>query len=177
MPLGCVRSLNPHALCMNSVTALMPPPSAFSTHVLCFLVLLHDRLSIAGSSWSDSRGVGTARVFDRNLHSMMLLSFTPLLLLKRCHACDQCHSSLVFTPLTGWHCKFRPNTEGHSFGISHLGGKTVRCNSDCRKEAEVTKQAVRVKHVTRVRVRVRVRCRVILFVKRNAMFPKLVRIL
>jgi hypothetical protein len=41
------------------------------------------------------------------------LRFTPLLLqLKRCHACDQLHSSRVFTPLTGSHCKFRPNTEG-----------------------------------------------------------------
>jgi hypothetical protein len=24
----------------------------------------------------------------------------------------QWHSSRVFTPLTGWHCKFHPNTEG-----------------------------------------------------------------
>jgi hypothetical protein len=32
--------------------------------------------------------------------------------LKLYHACDQWHSSRVFTPLTGWHCKFRPNTEG-----------------------------------------------------------------
>jgi uracil-DNA glycosylase len=29
----------------------------------------------------------------------MPLSFTPLLRLKRCHACDQCHSSWVFIPL------------------------------------------------------------------------------
>jgi hypothetical protein len=43
----------------------------------------------------------------------MPLSFTRLLLcLKRCHACDQCHSCRVFTPLTGSHCKLRPNTEG-----------------------------------------------------------------
>jgi hypothetical protein len=34
--------------------------------------------------------------------------------LKLLHACDQCHSSRGFTPLTGWHCKFRPNTEGWS---------------------------------------------------------------
>jgi hypothetical protein len=27
---------------------------------------------------------------------------------------DQCHSSLVFTHLTGWHCKFRPNTGGNA---------------------------------------------------------------
>jgi hypothetical protein len=35
--------------------------------------------------------------FDRNLHSRMPLSFTPLLRLKRCHACDQWDSSRVFT--------------------------------------------------------------------------------
>jgi hypothetical protein len=28
------------------------------------------------------------------------------------HACDQWHSSRKFTPLTGLHCKLRPNTEG-----------------------------------------------------------------
>jgi hypothetical protein len=32
--------------------------------------------------------------------------------LKLVHACDQWHSSRLCTPLTGWHCKFRPNTEG-----------------------------------------------------------------
>jgi hypothetical protein len=58
--------------------------------------------------------------FDRNLHSRMPLSFTPLLCLKCCHACDQCHSSRVFTPLTGWHCKFRSNTEGPSQGMQDL---------------------------------------------------------
>jgi hypothetical protein len=42
----------------------------------------------------------------------MPLSFTPLLLLKLLHVCDQWHSSRVFTPRTGWHCKLRPTTEG-----------------------------------------------------------------
>jgi hypothetical protein len=46
------------------------------------------------------------------LHSRMPLSFTPLLRLKRCHACAQWHYSQVFTPLTDWHCKSHPNTEG-----------------------------------------------------------------
>jgi hypothetical protein len=32
--------------------------------------------------------------------------------LKRYQACDQWHSSRVFAPLTGSHCKLRPNTEG-----------------------------------------------------------------
>jgi hypothetical protein len=36
-------------------------------------------------------------VFDRNLHSRMPLSFTPLLRLKHGHTCDQWHSSWVFT--------------------------------------------------------------------------------
>jgi hypothetical protein len=39
--------------------------------------------------------------FDRVFHSRMPLSFTPLVRVKRCHACDQCHSSRVSTPLTG----------------------------------------------------------------------------
>jgi hypothetical protein len=51
-------------------------------------------------------------VFDRNLQSRMPLSFTPLLRLQRCHACDQWHSSRVFPPLTGWHYKLRLNTAG-----------------------------------------------------------------
>jgi hypothetical protein len=46
--------------------------------------------------------------------SRMPLSFTPLLRLKRCHTCDQWHSSRVSTPLTGSHCKLRPTTEGRS---------------------------------------------------------------
>jgi hypothetical protein len=54
-------------------------------------------------------------VFDKHLHSRGVpLSFTPLFRLKRCRAYDQWHSSLVFTPLTGWHCKFRQSTEGTS---------------------------------------------------------------
>jgi hypothetical protein len=40
-------------------------------------------------------------LLDSNLHSMMPLSCTPLLRLKRCQACNQCHSSRVFTPLIG----------------------------------------------------------------------------
>jgi hypothetical protein len=34
--------------------------------------------------------------------------------LKLLHACDEWQSSWVFIPLTGWHCKLRPNTEGMS---------------------------------------------------------------
>jgi hypothetical protein len=48
---------------------------------------------------------------DRKLHPRMPLVPTPARL-KLLHACDQCHSSRVITPLTGWHCKLCPNTEG-----------------------------------------------------------------
>jgi hypothetical protein len=59
---------------------------------------------------------GTVRVIDRDLHSRMPLSFTPLLRLKCCHACEQRHSSRVFAPLTGWHCKFRPTKHERCHG-------------------------------------------------------------
>jgi arylsulfatase A-like enzyme len=50
--------------------------------------------------WVSDNGGHGARVLGRILHSMMPLSFTPLLRVKRCHACDQWHSSRVST-LTG----------------------------------------------------------------------------
>ena len=43
------------------------------------------------------------RVFDRDLHSRMPLSFTPLLRLKRFHVCDQCHSARVCTTSYRYH--------------------------------------------------------------------------
>jgi hypothetical protein len=48
------------------------------------------------------------------VHSRMPVSVTPLLRVKRCHACDQWHASRVFALLTGWHCGLRPNTDGGS---------------------------------------------------------------
>jgi hypothetical protein len=42
-----------------------------------------------------------ARFPTRNLHSKVPLGCTLLFRLKRCHACDECHSSRVFTSLTG----------------------------------------------------------------------------
>jgi hypothetical protein len=42
----------------------------------------------------------------------MPLCFTPLLRLKRCHACDQWHSSRASTFLHVWHCKLGRTTEG-----------------------------------------------------------------
>jgi hypothetical protein len=47
----------------------------------------------------------------RNLHSRMPLDPTQVRL-KLLHACDQLHSSRASTPLTGWHCKLCPTTEG-----------------------------------------------------------------
>ena len=53
------------------------------------------------------------RIFDRNLQSRVPLVPTPARL-KLLHACDQWHSSRVFNPLIGWHCKLCRNTEGHA---------------------------------------------------------------
>jgi hypothetical protein len=76
-----------------------------------------DFTQILGDSRKDSYvSLGAIYVrcafFGRNLHSRMPLSFTPLLRLKRCHACDQWHSSRVSMFLTDSHCKLRPNAEG-----------------------------------------------------------------
>jgi kinesin family protein 6/9 len=49
--------------------------------------------------------------FGINLYSRMPLVPTPARL-KLLHACDQYHSSWVFTPLTGSHCKLCRNTVG-----------------------------------------------------------------
>jgi hypothetical protein len=49
--------------------------------------------------------------FERDLHSRLPLVPTPARL-KHLHVRDQLHYSRVFTPLTGWYCKLRPNTEG-----------------------------------------------------------------
>jgi hypothetical protein len=59
---------------------------------------------------------------DRNLHSRMPLDPTHVHL-KLLHACDRWHSSRESTPLTGWHCKSRPNSEGHHY---EPVGKVVR---------------------------------------------------
>jgi dihydroxyacid dehydratase/phosphogluconate dehydratase len=37
------------------------------------------------------------------------------------HACDQWHSSRKFIPLTGLHCKLRPNTEGGPIALLQDG--------------------------------------------------------
>jgi hypothetical protein len=42
------------------------------------------------------------------------------------HACDQWHSSRKYTPLTGLHCKLRPNTEGATPGASVFAAGWVR---------------------------------------------------
>jgi hypothetical protein len=77
--------------------------------------------------------------FDRDLHSMMMPLVPTPARLK--HACDQWHSSRAFTPLTGWHCKLRPNTEGGdpfeqdfchpllSTTIGSLGGSVRECGT------------------------------------------------
>jgi hypothetical protein len=60
-------------------------------------------LSANGSTWdrcatdAHEASLVWCALFARNLHSRMPLSFTPLLRLKRCYACDQWHSSRVST--------------------------------------------------------------------------------
>jgi hypothetical protein len=60
----------------------------------------------AGAYWASAGSISTmgpvcvrCPLLARNVHSRMPLNFTPLLRLKYCHACDQWHSSRVFTPL------------------------------------------------------------------------------
>jgi hypothetical protein len=61
--------------------------------------------------------------FDRNPRSRVPLVPTPARL-KRCHACDQCHSSRASTFLAGSHCKLRANTEGICNGLLTMNSVT-----------------------------------------------------
>jgi hypothetical protein len=67
---------------------------------------------LATTGIGDWMGNVRCAVFDGNLHPRIPLRFTTLLHVKLLHACDQWHSSRKFNPLTGFHCKLRPNTEG-----------------------------------------------------------------
>jgi hypothetical protein len=64
----------------------------------------------------DDSNAGTVRAFRQKFTLPRIpFGFTPLLLrLKLLHACGQWHSSRVSAPLTGCHCKLRPNTEGEA---------------------------------------------------------------
>ena len=69
--------------------------------------------------------------FDRNLHSRMPLVNVPTparlkLLASSEQACDQWYSSRMFTPLTGWHCEFRPNAEGAACWVRGQRGTTSK---------------------------------------------------
>jgi hypothetical protein len=55
----------------------------------------------------------------------MPLGFMPLIRLKRSQACGQWHSSRVFTPLTGGHCKLCPNTVGTNISTSSRNSNTT----------------------------------------------------
>jgi hypothetical protein len=48
------------------------------------------------------------------------------------HSCDQWHSSRVSTPLTSWHCKFRPNTEGLAAAVEWIGATSVCGRADAK---------------------------------------------
>jgi hypothetical protein len=66
------------------------------------------------SGFSVGRGRGVRCAVSTEMYTRgVSLSFSLLLLrLKRCHACDQWHYPRVLTPLSGWHGKLRPHTEG-----------------------------------------------------------------
>jgi hypothetical protein len=71
--------------------------------------------SIKDEPWFILYQNGTVRAFRQKFtldDAIGFHAFAPLARLKLLHACDQWHSSSVLTPLTGSHCKFRPNTEG-----------------------------------------------------------------
>jgi hypothetical protein len=54
----------------------------------------------------------TVLSFRHGVYNRGCLLVTTSARLKLLYACDQCHSSQMFIPLTGWHCELRPNTEG-----------------------------------------------------------------
>jgi hypothetical protein len=67
-----------------------------------------------------------ARFAGRNLHSRMPLVPTPARL-NLLHACDHWHSSRMCTPLTGWHCQLRLNTEGLQSNRHLQASVVLRC--------------------------------------------------
>jgi hypothetical protein len=88
----------------------------------CALISCHSRatpsLTVASMNSTNQilQDMGLPKVrsafSDSNLLSRMSWVPTPARSKSSEQACDQWHSSRVFTPLTGWHCKLRPNTEG-----------------------------------------------------------------
>jgi hypothetical protein len=90
---------------------------------------------------------GTVHSFsDRTLHSRLILSFTPLLRLKRCHACGQWHSSRVatFLPVHTVNCvhtrkgghqtailTLNPNPNPNREFCPNTEGQYCFCKKDC----------------------------------------------
>jgi hypothetical protein len=66
----------------------------------------------------------------------MPLSFTPLLCLKRCYACDQWHSSRASTPLTGrlCNCVQTLKAEENKVDLGVLSGKSYSFMSSAMTE-------------------------------------------
>jgi hypothetical protein len=106
---------------MNSVSR------AFPSLTVGTVLSGHKNINAEGTAKQNSLDtMGSARrrarcaFSDRNSHSRMSLDPTHVRL-KRFHACDQWHSSRKFTPLTGLHCKLRPNTEGRDMAHTQMG--------------------------------------------------------
>ena len=77
-------------------------PIAFSSGAPHLIISLPFLFAMPLRCYNTGVGIAAGSVvrcafFDKDLHSRMPLSFTPLLRLKRCHACDQWHTSRVST--------------------------------------------------------------------------------
>jgi hypothetical protein len=103
----CYGSERPHLLAFNGVSSFPGQCNTLSGGMAVTAWPTESSpTGVAGAVWHG------ARFSTGNLHSRMLLSFTPLLHLKRCMRLTNCIPLGWPLPLTGSHCKFRPNTEG-----------------------------------------------------------------
>jgi hypothetical protein len=110
------------------VTVAIICPLMLGVIAVCMLIFVRcPSLSISQPSLATNCGLHADPCTVPVFRQYISLGFTPLLCLKRCHACDQWHSSRVFT-LTGRHRKFGSNAEGFA-DRRHRPGKPLTVNS------------------------------------------------
>jgi hypothetical protein len=145
---GCVRSNGiPLGVCrLLPVDAVNYVATLKAVAVGCPLMCVVGRRRMIGpprsvwySSFSSSQHplatnpcmIGSVRYlfFHKELLSKMSLRCPPLFRLKRCHACDPMACLSGVHSLTGWHCKFRPNTEGGIVAATRLPVRHLTMNS------------------------------------------------